>query len=233
MLHLKNSLMRCASAAFLIGAFYVHASGPVRSTDFPSFKLLPGATDSDGLPTAGAKLCLAKPARACFQMPSKKDETSASVVYEFGLSPLSERLPLPGGGSFILFSSEFSGGGSGTLNRLAILRFELNGKIVNLLPFVGVTNQSEHAVWQIPAASSFPVLVIADFYWMDGETHFSDHLYTVTAYRFSADKDCYVEALSYRTSKKYRGLDKVDQVHVLNSERAEILRRLEAAPTNM
>jgi len=118
------------------------------------------------------------------------------------------------------------------LDRLAILRFESNGKIVNLLPFVGVTNQSDRAVWQIPAASSFPVMVVADFYWMDGETHFSDHLYTVTAYRFNTVKDRYVEALSYRTSKKYPGLDKVDQVHVLSSERAEILRRLEAAPTN-
>jgi len=203
-----------------------------RSTDFPSFTLLPGATDSDGLPTSGAKLCLTKPAGLCFQMPSEKEGTSDSVVYEFGLRPLSEHLPLPGGGSLIFFSSQFSGGGSGTLDRLAILRFESNGKIVNLLPFVGVTNQSDRAVWQIPAASSFPVMVVADFYWMDGETHFSDHLYTVTAYRFNTVKDRYVEALSYRTSKKYPGLDKVDQVHVLSSERAEILRRLEAAPTN-
>ena len=115
------------------------------------------------------------------------------------------------------------------MDSLAILRYEADGKIVDLTPFIGVTNQSDRAVWQIAEASKFPILVTADFYWMDGETHFADHFYTVTAYRFDDEKDRYLEAVSYRTSNKYPGLDKVNQVHVLGSERAEILRRLEAA----
>jgi hypothetical protein len=115
------------------------------------------------------------------------------------------------------------------LDRLAILRYEADGKIVDLMPFVGVTNQGDRAVWQIAEASKFPILVTADFYWTDGETHFADHFYTVTAYHFDVEKDRYFEAFSYRTSKKYPGLDKVDQVHILGSERAEILKRLEEA----
>jgi hypothetical protein len=196
--------------------------------DFPRFNMIQGATDSDGLPTSGAKLCLVKPEGICFQMPPRRPNASDSVVYEFGLDPRSERLPLSGGGSFVFLSSQFSGGGSGTLDSLAILRYAADGKIVNLMPFVGVTNQSDRAVWQIAEVSKFPILVTADFFWMDGETHFADHFYTVTAYRFDAEKDQYVKAVSYRTSTKYPGLDKVDRVHVLASERAEILRRLEA-----
>jgi hypothetical protein len=206
-----------------------HAFSQNRFSDFPSFKMIQGAADSDGLPTSGAKLCLLKPADVCFQMPSRKINPRDSAVYEFGLNPRSERLPLSGGGSFIFFSSQFSGGGSGTLDSLAILRYEADGRIVDLMPFVGVTNQSDRAVWQIAEASKFPILVTADFDWMDGETHFADHFYTVTAYHFDVEKDRYFKAFSYRTSKKYPGLDNVDQVHVLGSERAEILKRLQEA----
>jgi hypothetical protein len=158
-------------------------------------------------------------------MPSNQGYSSSSVVYDYGLNPHSERLSLRDGGSIILFSAQFSGGGSGTLDSLAVLRYE-NGKIVNLLPFVGVSNQNDHAMWHVPEASNFPVLVTADFYWMDGETHFARHFYTVSAYRFDAQKDQYIKVFSYRTSKKYASLDEVDQVHVLGPERENILRRL-------
>jgi hypothetical protein len=61
---------------------------------------------------------------------------------------------------------------------------------------------------------------------MNGETHFADHFYTVKAYRFDGGKDGYVEAISYRTTKKYPGLDKLYQIHVLGSERTKIFQRL-------
>ncbi|NYF91327.1 hypothetical protein RBB79_17020 [Tunturiibacter empetritectus] len=209
----------------VLATSYGQSSIKARPTDFPSFTVFPGAADSDGLPTSGAKLCLLKPAGVCFQMPSHR--ASDSVEYEFGLDPRSEILSLPGGGSLVFFSSQFSGGGSGTLDRLAILRYQVDGKIINLMPFVGVTNQSDRAVWHIASISNFPILMTADFYWRDGETHFSEHYYTVTAYEFDTKRGRYVKAFSYETSKRYPGLDRVDQVHVLNSERAQILRRLE------
>ena len=194
--------------------------------EFPGFRLVRGKIDSDGLPMSGARLCLLQPADRCYVMPSNTGYSSGSVTYNYGLDPRSERLSLKYGGSLVFFSAQFSGGGSGTLDSLAILRYESDGKIVNLLPFVGVTNQSDRAVWSIPEVSSFPILVTADFYWLDGETHFSPHFYTVSAYHFDALSSQYMKAFSYRTSKKYPGLDDVDQIHVLEPERAEILRRL-------
>jgi hypothetical protein len=227
MLRLKLSWIGVLSGATLLAVSYAQPPRQVRQIDFPSFKLLPGVTDTDGFPTSGAKLCLLNARGTCFQMPSHKEEASGSVTYEFGLDPMAEKHLLKGGGSFVLFSSQFSGGGSGTLDSLAILRFEGDGKIVNLLPFGGVTNQSDRTMWQIASVSNFPILLTADFYWMEGETHFSKHRYTVTAYRFDPGLDRYVKALSYRTSKKYPGLDEVDRVDVLNTERAQILQRLE------
>jgi hypothetical protein len=194
--------------------------------EFPPFRVIQGNLDSDGLPTSGAKLCLLKPADSCYQMPSNSGYSSGSVVFDYGINPHSKRLPLKGGGSIILFSAQFSGGGSGTLDSLAILRYESSGKIVNLLPFVGVTNQSDQAMWHAPQVSNYPILVTADFNWMDGEAHFAKHFYTVSAYRFDDQKGQYIKAFSYRTSKKYAGLDEVDQVNVLSLEREDILRRL-------
>jgi hypothetical protein len=222
--------MKCLHAAvlFALSASFGQAqtSSPTRVTDFPHFRLIQGNADSDGLPTSGARLCLLRPANLCYQMPSNTGYSSGSVVYDYGLDPRSERVPLKDGGSLVFFSAQFSGGGSGTLDSLAILRYESSGKIVNLLPFVGVTNQSDRAMWSVPKVSSFPILVIADFYWMDGETHFARHFYTVTAYRFDVQNGRYAKAFSYQTSRKYPSLDEVDQVHVLGSEREEILRRL-------
>ena len=81
-------------------------------------------------------------------------------------------------------------------------------------------------MWHVPQVYNFPILVTADFNWMDGEKHFAKHSYTVSAYRFDDQKNQYIKAFSYRTSKKYAGLDEADQVNVLGLERENILRRL-------
>jgi len=199
--------------------------------DFPRFRLVDGDINGDGLPTSGAKLCLLQPAGVCYQMPANSgyNHTSGSdtFVYDYGLDPHSERLPLKNGGSLVFFSAQFSGGGSGSLDSLAVLRFENSGKIVNLLPFVGVTNQGERAMWSIPHASEFPVLLVADADWnISKETHFARHFYSVKAYRFDPQQDRYAKVFSYRTSKKYASLDDADRIHILAPERSEIMRRL-------
>jgi hypothetical protein len=224
---------KCRHSALLFAVSICSAqtqtSDPTHVTDFPQFRVIQGKINSNGLPTSGARLCLLKPANLCYEMTSNTGYSSGKVVYDYGLDPRSERLSLKGGGSFVFFSARFSGGGSGTLDSLAILRYENAKEIVNLLPFVGVSEQSDRAIWGVPEASNLPILVTADFDWMKGETHFSKHFYNVTAYCLDARADRYAKAFSYRTSRKYPSLDEVDHVHVLKPEREEILRRLESS----
>ncbi|MEG9436395.1 hypothetical protein JAO29_09485 [Edaphobacter sp. HDX4] len=129
----------------------------------------------------------------------------------------------------MFFTGTFSGGGSGTLERLAVLRFEgdeIGGKIVNLLPYVAVTNVSDRAMWKVPEITPYPILVRADFLWNDRETHFGAHYFIVDAWLFNERLDRYVKAFSYKTKTKYDGGDG-GPVHVLKRERQEILRRLQ------
>jgi hypothetical protein len=212
----------------LLGALLlsgIAATIPVYAGDqqeFPRFTIAQGHLDSDGFPTSGATLCILGRKDVCFQMSSAAARDSPSVIYQFGLNPRSERLPLATGGSWIFFSSTFSAGGSGTLERLAVLRYD-GHSIVNLMPYKGVTsNISDRAMWTIPNVSPYPILVDADFVWSSGESHSGEHFYMVEAWCFDSRSDHYVREFSYRTTKRYD-----DDDHVLSSERQEILRHLE------
>jgi hypothetical protein len=114
------------------------------------------------------------------------------------------------------------------LGRLVLLQYEGDGKFVDLLPYVAVTNQSNRAMWTLPEFSEFPVLVTADFLWdFDaGETHYANHHYQISAYGFNATTRRYTELLSYKTTHRYPGEDDVNHVRVLGPEREQILRRL-------
>lgn len=200
-----------------------------RSGVFPNFTLQKGQVDQDGFPISGAKLCISKRRNVCYQMPSHTSIGSGSVTYEFGLNPHFERVSVLEDSSWVFFSATFSAGGSGTLTRFAMLRYEEDRggeRIVNLLPYTGVTNESEQAIWRISRVSKYPILIEADFIWGEGETHFdSPHFYTVQAWTFNPKSDRYLKAFSYKTSKKYSGGDSTP-IEVLKSERGRILQLL-------
>ena len=200
--------------------------GALPSSQFPQYTLTEGKLDADGLPISGAKLCVPGRQENCYQMPSETYSNS-DLKYEFGLGPHAERLLLPNGGSWVFFSAMFSGGGSGTLTRFAVLRYGSDAKMENLLPWVGATNVSEWAMWTVKDASAYPVLVHADFVWGDGESHFDFHFYKVEAWRFDAGADRYEKAFEYKTSRKYGGGD-ASPIRILGPERAEIIRHLKA-----
>jgi hypothetical protein len=163
---------------------------------FPDFSVVQGQKDQDGFPISGAKLCLAGGKDRCYQMPSHTSDGSARVIYEFGLEPHSKILPLTSGGSWVFFSATFSAGLSGTLTRLAILEYQSgegkSGALVNLLPYVGLTNVSQHALWTVPNASPYPLLIVADFIWGSGETHFAPSKHGDSIQQWSVRKDSLV-----------------------------------------
>jgi hypothetical protein len=118
----------------------------------------------------------------------------------------------------------FYGCGSGTLTSYALLTVN-HCEFVNLLPEVELTNQSEFKLWNLPQFSHLPVLVTADFIWEfeAGETHFAPHRYRIEAFVFNAKSGRYLQRVRYETTKKYPGLDEVDEIRVLTAERPTIL----------
>ena len=182
----------------------------------------PGQVGSDGCaPTTPAQICLGPTGDAhCYSPTSEKD-------YIFGLEPTAKEVGKLEGQPLVLFTAMFSGCGSGTLTDVSLLTPQAEA-LVNLLPKVRITNQSDMGLWSIPQISHLPIVATADFVWdfKAGETHFSSHRYLVKAYVFDPTSGKYDEKVSYETTTKYPGLDDEDQVHVLRAEKPTILTKL-------
>ena len=197
------------------------------------YRVFPGRLDADGLPTSPARICLGTSGTdRCYAPPGNE--------YAFGLDPEAHTVAKLNGKDLILFTATFSGGGSGDLTNLALLE-ERGGELVNLLPLVQLTDQSEYKLWRLPEVSSLPVLVAADFIWdfeamkaskYTLETHFAHHRYAIKAYVFNPGTHLYEERVHFETKKKYAGLDDTDRVRVLDAERPAIIAKLKAIPAH-
>jgi hypothetical protein len=203
--------------------------GAAEFISFPPFTIHSGKTDSNGSSTSNATLCV-DGEEPCFSILTGHSQ-SPPVEYFFGANPTAERIPLPSGGSLVLFTGTYSTGGSGTLTAVDLLEYEASGRISNLLPEVRHTEQGERQIWNVPEISLMPILVTADANWdpSAGETHFSPHLFTVWAYVFDPATQKYVNRIQYATARKYPSLDDADSIQVLDPERATIIQKL-AAP---
>jgi len=203
------------------------------------YRVLPGKTapgDFDDCdPKTPARICRGETGEAhCYAPPKDKSDSSSDDAYIFGLEPSARAVARLDGKELTLFTAMFSGCGSGTLTHLSLLTVR-DGEFVNLLPKVELTNQSEYMLWSLPHFSNIPVLATADYIWdynamekskYTEETHFARHRYTISLYIFESKSGRFIQRLQYLTSKKYPGLDDVDEIRVLESERPVILSEL-------
>lgn len=186
------------------------------------FQVTPGETGADGCAPA-------TPARICFRgtdTPRCYSPTS-DKNYIFGLEPYAKTVGQLDGQPLVLFTAMFSGCGSGTLTDVSLLTFR-KGNLVNLLPEVRISNQSDQKFWSLPQISDLPVLAMADFIWdfKAEETHFSFHRYLITAFVFDPESGKYLQRVRYETVKKYPGLDETNSIQVLNAEKSAIVAKL-------
>lgn len=126
---------------------------------------------------------------------------NGEVTYDFGLEPHARLLRTRTGESWWLFDATFSGGGSGTLTRYAVVRKDAHG-IGNILPPLALTNQSELEVIDQPSLSPYPLIATADFIWAAGESHFSRHRYDVNVWEYDPAGMQFKSALRYSTNRK-------------------------------
>jgi hypothetical protein len=187
--------------------------------------VLPGPQDAHGMPTAPARICLASAGSGhCYTPPSDK--------YAFGLEPKAQTIGNLNGQDLILFTASFPGG-NGQLTHFAILK-QQSADLVDLLPPVQLTSQSEYKLWDLPQFSKLPVVVTADYIWdiAGEETHFSAHRYHIEAFVFDSASGQYAQVFHYGTLKKYPGLDDVAAVKVLDAEKPAILAKLKKGMAN-
>jgi hypothetical protein len=203
------------------------AQTTVRSvSDFPPFTVHEGAKDEGGFPTSDAKLCIVDSSQTCFSLSPQRGLNDKDEDLYFGLYPKTQRIPLRSGGSLVLFFAD-CGGDSGSSARFALLRYERNGSLRDLLPTLMLSNQSDHALWDVSAASDMPLLVTADFIWEGLEGHYGSHFYEIRVYRYNTSTGKYAQVLKYQTSHKYRGFDNFDDPFpLLKYEKSSILRKL-------
>ncbi|MGA9527668.1 MAG: hypothetical protein WBS24_06100 [Terriglobales bacterium] len=189
----------------------------------PPYRVLNGQTDSDGFPTTAARLCIGPASSEQCYEPSPVPDLAP-----FGLNAMARGVKLVTGARLVLFTAEAYEGGSGSLTSIALLE-NRTGKLIDLLPTVRVTNQSEYRMWNLPTISELPILVTADYIWNinAGETHFAQHLYRITSYVYDKQAGHYVQRDEYVTKKKYAGLDDTDEIRVLEPEKPTILKRLQ------
>ncbi len=203
---------------------------------FAQYRVLSGKADPDGCnPTTPARICLGETGEAhCYSPPNDKFGPSDKQEYIFGMEPKVKAVGEFNGQKLTSFTAMFSGCGSGTLTSLSLLTVR-DGEFVNLLPKVELTDQSEYRLWNLPQFSRLPVLVTADFIWnfdamkksnYNEETHFAAHRYHIEAFVFETHRGRYLRKVSYNTSKRYPGLDEVDEIKVLEVEEPTILTRL-------
>jgi hypothetical protein len=161
----------------------------------------------------------------CFALPADSDASRLS--YFFGLDPKSERVAIDAGGSVIFFSGTFSAGGSGMVESFALLQYDSNGKITNILPKVLMNDGGDRRVWKLRRVSPMPVTAFAEQIWGEGEAHYGDrHLFKVSAYVFDAQTRRYMKRMEYTTSQKYSDDDNGKPNGVLESEKTTIIKRL-------
>ncbi|MGB6064551.1 MAG: hypothetical protein WBG50_07060 [Desulfomonilaceae bacterium] len=154
-----------------------------------------------------AKLCFCsedgKVKQDCFQaIAVRKDATwNCQFVRELSLTPIFEKkYPQEG----VLFVPMFSGGGSGTLNLITLWVFsEQMKKFVNILPVITITNLGQYKILHDRQDQLDGTLVIADFIWKEGETHFDPHQYEINIYKYNQEHRLFEMVGSFVTKDTY------------------------------
>lgn len=170
-----------------------------------------------------------RPAQICVESSGFCYSPENDRSYVFGLKPKVTQIGNLDARPLLLFQATFSGCGSGTLTSYSLLTFR-GGELVNLLPPVKLTEQSEIKWWLLPEISNAPVLATADFIWdtAAGEAHFASHRYRIDGFAYDPKTGIYAGGATYETSSRYPGLDQTDEISILASEKSRIISKLEA-----
>ena len=190
-----------------------------------ALKVIPGRQgdiDELGGPTVPAKVCISGRANSCYVAQAK--ETN------FARNPRISLLNIEGNHALVLFTANYL-----RINEawrlVSLLGQGSHGMLINLLPPVVFTQQGQVRIWRDEQISASPLITVTDHYWTalpPRETHFSDHHYRISTYRFCPRQRRYLRADQFITPRKFPGLDGPDHPGeiVLKAEMAYVRKRL-------
>lgn len=170
------------------------------------------------------------PAKVCFWKPEDNKNgqctqiTSAlpnsETAYQYQTVKELSVAPMP---HLVKLVTEFSGGGSGSLNQVSFWRYDKSSDSFENAGLVTLTEQGEYKLFNQGALKG--LLITADADWQPGETHFSPHRFYIQIYKFVPEAG-YVKTLGYLTHSKYPSLDDTDKIDVITHEVPKIGRLL-------
>jgi hypothetical protein len=171
-----------------------------------------------------AKLCfnayLGKTKQECFEAKDYVDENLIyfQLVRELSKIPiLKNKYPHMG----ILFVSENIPHGSTSFRLITIWIYDNKSKMfINILPTICISEQGEYKMLK-SKQNDENILVVAD-YRAERETHFAPHKYKISIYQFNSEKMTFKNIGEYTTKKKYKSLDDVDKINIINPETKNI-----------
>jgi len=116
----------------------------------------------------------------------------------------------------VLLNAQFSGGGSGLLNQIAIWSYERTGDYFQRILTMSLTEQGSYQL--IATGPLQGDAISADYVWDQGEAHFDGHRYAISVNHYIGSGP-HGEILRYVTRQKYGGENSLGgRVKVINAE---------------
>ncbi|WP_144400020.1 hypothetical protein [Geobacter pickeringii] len=123
----------------------------------------------------------------------------------------------------VLFTVQHHGATLGKTRYISIWIYsKKDNTYINALEPLAITDQGEFKIYDSLIDKS-GYLILADRIWASKtETLFAPHYYEIKIYKLIGDK--YVFATKYKTGKKYKSLDNVPSINVIEPEKVRIIR---------
>jgi len=126
----------------------------------------------------------------------------------------------------VLLSAQYSGGGSGLLNQIAIWSYDRSGDYFERVLTLSLTDSGSYQL--VNAGPLEGDAISADYVWEEGESHFGSHRYRMSVNRYIGSGP-HGHILQYVTRQKYPGADSSVDPEVIRHELpriSDLLRRL-------
>jgi hypothetical protein len=197
------------------------AGEPLRMTflGMPVTVSVPARTEDETFSADASTLCVGEEQKKqCYTQPD-----GAGLSPKVSIVALDHKTP-------VLLFTAVAGSMTSQRTNVALLQLDPEGRLRQLLPDVGHSEQGQFELWSEPSLSPALLFVKADYVWGPDEPRGERHRYRISTYEaWNFNEDTYPKNYhlmdEYMTVRSY-SFDLDEPVSVLTAERSEIIARL-------